>query len=276
MLPAYLTEDRDTVENLSRQHCQTARLGGQSVLCRVLSKYIFYADADDLGLTPHLCLDGFWESWVTMVMARIIEPGWHCIDVGANQGYYTLLMADAVGETGRVLAIEPNPRPLEFLQLSLEVNGFLSQVEVVQKAVAECSGEKVKLVVPTRRAMDGTICKAAELTGEGETLEVETVTLDRLTDEWSRVDLIKIDAEGAEEKIWRGMLQTLRRNPTITIIMEVRCSRYQNPFAFARQIQSEGFRLRHIDYDGSIQELDEAQFLTGRANADWMMFLRRW
>ena len=121
MLPLYLTEYRATLEAICRQHYQTARLSEQVILCRVLGKYIVYADPNDVGLTPHLCLDGFWESWITIALARRLTPGWACIDVGANHGYYTLLMADAVESTGRVCAIEPNPQLAERLALTLEV-----------------------------------------------------------------------------------------------------------------------------------------------------------
>ena len=104
MIPSYLSSERGDLERLSRQHCHAVRLNERFVICRVLGKYILYADPEDVGLTPHLCLDGFWESWVTIAMARLLQPGWHCVDVGANHGYYTMIMADAVEPSGRVIA----------------------------------------------------------------------------------------------------------------------------------------------------------------------------
>jgi FkbM family methyltransferase len=273
MIPAYLSADRETVEAISRQYCQTARINDHSVLCRVLGKYIFYADTDDIGLTPHLCLDGYWESWVTIAMARILKPGMNCVDVGANQGYFTLLMADGVESNGRVLAIEPNPHLLERLKLSLEVNGFLCRATVVAKAAFNSCGERLGLRIPINRAMDATLVETAAGVDEG--LEVETVTVDALTHDWSSVDLIKIDAEGAEEKIWQGMPETIRRHPQLTIIMEMRCSRYADPPGFVQRIQEGGFVLRHIDYDGEVRELTKQQLLTERTNMDWMLFLSR-
>ena len=58
--------------------------------------------ASDLMLGPRLILDGFWEAWVTLAIGRHIQPGFHCVDVGANYGYYSLVMAAAAGATGRV------------------------------------------------------------------------------------------------------------------------------------------------------------------------------
>ena len=74
MLPSYFTETRDVLEQMSQQRHQTALLSDQAVLCRVLGRYIFYADPSDVGITPHLCLDGYWESWITLALARIIDP----------------------------------------------------------------------------------------------------------------------------------------------------------------------------------------------------------
>ncbi len=273
MIPAYLTADRETVEAVSRQYCQTARLNDQAVLCRVLSKYIFYADAADIGLTPHLCLDGFWESWVTIAMARLLKPGMNCVDVGANQGYFTLLMADAVESSGRVLALEPNPYLLERLRLTLEVNGFLNRTTVVQKAAFNTNGERARLAIPINRAMDATLYETPN--GATESLEVETVRVDDLTGDWAQVDLIKIDAEGAEEKIWQGMRETICRHRQLTIIMEMRCSRYADPQGFVQRIEEAGFALRHIEYDGEVRQLTRRQLLTERPNTDWMLFLSR-
>jgi FkbM family methyltransferase len=273
MLPPYLTEDRSTLEAVCRQHYQTARLSERVILCRVLGKYIVYADHEDVGITPHLCLDGFWESWITIAMARILKPGWYCVDIGANHGYYTLIMADAVESTGHVLAIEPNPHLAEMLQLTVEVNGFQGHTKVLQKAVSDTVSRQTDLVVPRHRGLDATLCR--EATAADDVIEVETVTLDQLTADWPRVDLVKIDAEGAEESIWSGMRQTLERHQDITVIMEMQCARYANPQAFVREILRQGFPLRHIDYDATIKNLTAEQILTDRQAEDWMLFLHR-
>ena len=72
-------------------------------------KYLMCADAQETGITPHLCMDGYQESWITIALACTLRPGWHCLHVGANHGYYTLIMADAVGREGRVVPVEPTP-----------------------------------------------------------------------------------------------------------------------------------------------------------------------
>ena len=128
-------------------------------------------------------------------------------------------------------------------------------------------------MVPRHHGPDATLCR--EATAADDVIEVETATLDQLTADWPRVDLVKIDAEGAEESIWRGMRQTLERHQDITIITEMRCARYANPPAFVREILQSGFPLRHIDYDATIKNLTVEQILTNRQAEDWMLFLHR-
>lgn len=273
MLPPLVCEDRSALETKARQQCQSAYVGDHLVLCRVLGKYIMYADADDVGLMPRLCLDGYWESWVTIAMARLLRPGWCCVDVGANHGYFTLIMADAVDRGGRVLAVEPNPRLAEILSLNIEVNGFQSHAAVLPKAVTEADAQKSNLVIPLRRAMNATLCRPA--TPADEVVEVETVTLDSALAAWPGVDLIKIDAEGSEEAIWPALRRTVEQNRDINIIMELSCARYADPRAFLQEIQGAGFLLRHIDYDASIKNVTQEQVLNERVGEDWMLFLRR-
>ncbi len=198
------------LEAVSRQESRALYLGEETVLCRVLGKYLMYADSQETGITPHLCMDGYWESWITVALARTLRPGWHCLDIGANHGYYTLIMADAVGQRGRVVPVEPTPRLAELLRQTLDVNGFPG-VTVVQKAASRTDGDTLRLVVPARRSMNARLSEVAGPTDA--VFDVETVTVDALTREWPRVDLIKIDVEGAEEDVWQGMQRTIAAEP---------------------------------------------------------------
>ena len=110
---------------------------------------------------------------------------------------------------------------------------------------------------------------------DDEVIEIETITLDDLTKDWDRVDFIKIDAEGAEELIWQGMQKVLNENKNITIVLEINCSRYAQPKEFLQEIQANGFKLRHIDYDSQIKDLTIEECLNSRVGDDWMLFLQR-
>jgi FkbM family methyltransferase len=232
-----------------------------------------YVETEDIGITPHLCFNGIWEPWITAAIAGAIKPGWQCIDIGANHGYYTLMIADAVGPTGRILAVEPNPRLAELLRWNVDVNGFPHYATVLEKAVSSESGSKVNFVVDKSRSINGSLCR--EATPSDRVFNVETVMLDELTSDWARVDFIKIDAEGAEESIWRGMQQTIRRNPDLLIIMEFNSLKYAKPQEFVRYISDAGFLLRYIDYDSTVKTVSESELVTNKTGADSMLFLQR-
>jgi FkbM family methyltransferase len=271
-LPAHLIGDRQLLETVSRQHSRALYLGEGTVLCRVLGKYLVYADAQETGITPHLAMDGYWESWITLRIARAVQPGWHCLDVGANHGYYTLVMADAAGSTGRVAPVEPTPRLVELLRQTLDVNGF-PYVEVVAKAATDTDGQTLQLVVPERRSMNARLADVVADTEEA--VAVESITVDSITSDWPRVDLIKIDVEGAEEQVWRGMSSTIARNRDLVVVLEFNVDRYDEPRAFIGELEAAGFALRYLDIDAEVKPVSPDELLTRQVGQDWMLYLDR-
>ena len=271
-LPPHLLGERSVLETVSREHSRAVYLGEQTLLCRVLGKYLMYADALESGITPHLALDGYWESWITVALARTVRPGWHCLDVGANHGYYTLVLGDGARPGGKAVPVEPTPRLADLLRQTLDVNGF-PDTEVVAKAASDSDGKPLQLVVPDRRSMNARIVDSPG-TAE-ESVPVESVTIDSLTRDWPRVDLIKIDVEGAEEQVWLGMQETIARNRDLVVVLEFNVERYDDPRAFARTIQAAGFPLRFIDVDAEVKTVTEDELLTEHPGDDWMLYLVR-
>lgn len=266
--------DRAALEREARRMCQTARLYGDELICRVLGKYIMYVEPRDRGITPHLALNGFWEAWVTVALARMIQPGWRCIDVGANVGYFTLLMADQAGPEGSVMAVEPNPAMAHRLALNVAVNGFDSRVDIRCVAAADSDGAAVDLKVDAAHPGSASIC--APCTRAGKAIPAVTATLDRLAEPWPLVDLVKIDAEGAEPAIWRGMRRLLLRNPAIAVFMEFTPSLCADPFAFLGEIEASGFVARQVAPDGAIEPLAPQAVSEAMSTGGWtMLFLTR-
>jgi len=133
-LDEFAWRSKRTLEALCRARTQSAYVGENEALCRILGRYKLYLDTRDAGLGAHLLLDGFWEMGLTMHIARTVGAGMNAIDVGANFGYYTILLGALVGETGHVVAVEPAPATAAMLRRSVELNGFQKFTTVVEAA----------------------------------------------------------------------------------------------------------------------------------------------
>ncbi|WP_368415597.1 FkbM family methyltransferase [Falsiroseomonas sp.] len=249
-----------------RSRCQSVPLDPHTVLCRVLGRYKFLVDSRDLGLSPHLMLDGYWESWCTEFMLRRIRRGQVAWDIGANLGYYAVLMADLVGPEGRVLALEPNPRLATLCARSLSLNGFWHNAEVQRLAAAEVSGETLRFRATISdpkngRLVDAALPDAAARDEDVLDFAVQAMRLDDLGQ--GAVDFIKIDVEGAEEQVWAGMQGLLDRSPAITVVMEFNALRCRAPGAMLDEAATR-FPLRELALNGKVVPVTPADILPRR------------
>ena len=139
--PHHLAEwPRQKVEAAIRRRVQSVYLGDDVVLARILGRLKIYLNSKDRGFASHLMLDGYWEMWLTQYLARTVKPGMTVIDVGANFGYFTLLLADVVGANGKVVAVEPNCSATALLRETVLLNGFNDRVQIVPEALSATSG----------------------------------------------------------------------------------------------------------------------------------------
>lgn len=253
-----------------RSLCQTAYLGDHRALCRVLGRYKFYVDTRDIGLASHLMLDGFWEMWNTEALLTEVHPGMTAIDVGAHCGYFSAVLADIVGPQGRVLSFEPNPRMAELLGQTMAVNGFDDRFALQRVALGAAAG-LAGLVVPDGEPKNAHIVPLASRA------DAQTIELRRLDSypEALAADFIKIDAEGAEEQIWRGMRGILDNGRPLKILLEFTPGRYADAGAFLDEILSSGFTLRLIDLADGILPIAREAVLSAPATEDQMLLLTR-
>jgi FkbM family methyltransferase len=102
--------------------------------------YAFYVEADDRLLSPWFALTGVHEADVTAFLLKTLRPDAHCIDVGANFGYFACLMARAC-RNGRVLAVEPDAELAGLVQDNFCLNGVHERASIVRGAIADCARE---------------------------------------------------------------------------------------------------------------------------------------
>jgi FkbM family methyltransferase len=252
------TWPRVTLEAAIRRRVQTVYLGDKVVLARILGRHKIFLRTSDRGFACHVMLDGFWEIWLTQFLARLVKPGMTAIDVGANFGYFTLLLGDAVGEAGHVIAVEPNPDAASLLKETVLLNGHHTRTRVVPHALGASAG-RGWLWAPHGEPKNATLVGTEDLPG-GRTVEVSTLTLDELALEYPKVDLVKIDAEGGELGIVAGMRQLIARDHP-TIVLEFNAARYAEPYSFLDELLTSYGTARELSLDGAILPLDKKSVL---------------
>ena len=263
---------RSLAETMFRDRARPVYVGNGSVLCTALGRYRMYVEGNDGSISAHLIAGGVWELWVVEVLAELLRRRMTVVDVGANLGFFTLVMADFC-QGGAVHAFEPNPLLANYLRRNLAVNGYADRVTVHQAAVGDDETRTLHLVVPDGLLGGGHLVERDAVAGRNST-ELPLVRLDRV--EGARdAQIVKIDAEGAEPLIWRGMEAMLRGTTLSTVLLEFAPVRYHDPAAFLAEILEAGFALSYVHEAKGVLPTNPGAILADRARMEWMLLLRR-
>ena len=212
-----------------------------------------------LLLPPHLAWDGMTKGTFEPVVYETAErisglvssTAW---DVGAHMGYHSLILAKAVGPSGRVIAFEPNPHNVERLRENLSRNGDLAErVTVVEEALSDRDG--MSSFVFSSLVDDGTSSgshltaayapEEATAYSSFEQTRVKTVKADTLVKARSVPPpvFIKVDVEGAEELVLAGAFELLS-DARPTLLIEVHHVRTM--YHVTRLLQQADYRLELV------------------------------
>jgi FkbM family methyltransferase len=265
--------DRFELEHVCRAQVQPVYLGDHTAICRILGRYKFFVDTRDHGFAANVLLDGFWEMWLTMVIARILKPGMTAVDIGANFGYYCMLLGDLVGPSGRLVAVEPNPAARKLLAQSLSLNGLTARTSLIAAAAAASDAGVARLYVPFNEPKNAQIIadwRQADLRA-GSLVDVPCWSLDGAAKTIGRVDFIKIDAEGAEEAILAGMRQTLLRDKPM-LVLEYNALRCSEPGAVLDLLMSIYGVFHAITFAGTLQPVTKEQVMADNGGEDWLLY----
>jgi len=159
-----------------------------------------------LLVTPH-----FFDPAELEILKSRIKPGFRFVDLGANVGAYSLFVARRAGRKARILAIEPQPEILERLKTNIALNGF--SIDVAPVAILEKEGE-AELVVDSRNLGHTLVSREPKGQVGRRLLRVPAATLLQLVQSrgYSRIDCLKADIEGAEDRALMPFFSTAPRS----------------------------------------------------------------
>jgi FkbM family methyltransferase len=174
------------------------------------------------------------------------------VDVGANEGFYTLFAARRVAPGGRVYAFEPSPREGARLENNIFINRLIN-VRVFKEGLAEQSGAAVLHVADPEHNGQNTLGTFGHPGVRCEdNIEIALTTLDSLREkgEIVRIDVVKMDVEGAELRVLEGAVQVLQLDKPV-LIMELFDAALRGQNSSAEQVldflRNLGFRIFEFD-----------------------------
>lgn len=208
-------------------------------------RFKLHLDIEDETSQSIIFQTGRWEPPITAFLLENLKQSMIFIDVGAAIGWFTIIASSLVGEGGKVIAFEPSPLRFRTLVENVKLNTD-GNVECVDKAVSSENGEAYISGEnhPIYLSSSGNIFKI--------NIPIDIVTLDSYLKMrgLSNVDMVKIDVEGSELRVLKGMEQTIRNSGEIKIICEVHLpylNRYgDNVNRLFEYTQTMGLRKRRL------------------------------
>ncbi|MBC5647870.1 FkbM family methyltransferase [Christensenella tenuis] len=188
------------------------------IIATRVGNYIMGIPAEEWGWALSLSISGFFEYGTEKCFKEIVKPGMTVVDVGANMGIYTL---HALSAGCRVYSFEPTPEIYQLLCKNTQANWF-TDPEVVHLYNLAVSDRAGVVNFGKCKNVSGHNSMFPE-DGSDEIIQVKTVALDEQLKEVGKIDVVKIDVEGAEPLVVKGMKEIIRRNPGMRVFLEFGC-----------------------------------------------------
>jgi FkbM family methyltransferase len=148
------------------------------------------------GISRTLYINKIREIDQTALIVEFVKPGMRCLDLGANIGYYTLLFAKLVGSDGKVFAVEPDSRNIPILKNNIALNNWHTRVKVMELAVSAKDSHSNFIHDKFSNLSRLDFSQQESLANK-----VKVLSLDSLGQIIGKVDVIRMDIEGAEVRV---------------------------------------------------------------------------
>jgi FkbM family methyltransferase len=218
----------------SREYVTGRKARGRSLL--TLDDFELFVQEYDWDIGENLIETKQYEPHVTGFLKEHLQEGMTFVDIGANVGFFTLTAATKVGKSGKVIAVECNPRNCELIYMSLHRNGFdhvmvypfaLGETQKLMRLswgfsngfVTELANDAEETFIVPAVTLDPSLPNETQVDiVKMDAFIVPAVTLDSLLKNETRVDIVKMDIEGSEAKAWQGMQETIAKHHPVFLM----------------------------------------------------------
>jgi len=281
-----------TIEQRQREDSRSPfggvfQISAKEVVTKIFSGFIMYLDPRDIAVVPHIILEGIWEREVTMAWLEVLKRRSDAIvlDIGANFGYFGLLAAQNLDKkAAKVVLFEANPNLLPYIHKTLSVNWLNENTVVEGLAVADKNGKAQLNVLEdytgsssmhTIEHLDAYLSHKMHIKAES-VIDVQSTTIDSYCEKHGlpRIDIIKMDIEGYEEKAYQGMRQMVAASPDTIMFIEFTKDGYEQPKQFYDQMVKDFGNVYTIDSSGELVVPKNTSYESIFASVDdWIMLV---
>ncbi len=189
------------------------------VIKKILN-YKMYLDINDSGLSRELLFKGIREELQTEIWRKMIKPGMNVLECGANLGYYALMEASIIGNKGRIYAVEPIPENFKILEKNIELNNYSHIIKAYNLEISDQEG--ISKIAVTKKSNFATMLLEKNIISKWmsrklkqqtkKIIKIKTVRMDNFLKNKRNIDLIRMDIEGYEIKVIRGLINTIKKS----------------------------------------------------------------
>jgi FkbM family methyltransferase len=208
-----------------------------------------------------------YEQAETKFFLSTCKPGMTFLDIGANVGYYTALALSTMKGNGRIIALEPDPENYRFLQKTIEANATSCSGVVITTVPAAASDRAGRMTLFTSSDNRGDNRLYANQLADAQ-CDVEVLTVDSLLEQMNvtAVDFIKMDVQGYEGFVIRGMRKILERSRSAMLLSEFWPEGLRNagssPEEFLSELDSLNFDVSELNATGEVRRIaDRRSFI---------------
>lgn len=214
-----------------------------------LGKFSLFLDKNDPGISKTLFRPKFFKKWhrepeFMDIIENEVNTGDVVFDLGANIGYVTMFLANFVGSSGKVFAVEPSPHNFDILMKNINYNNFSKRIDAFQLAISSFTGRQDFNIAAETNLNSFAFTKYTK-----STISVKTTTIDDFFNGKPFPNFIKMDIEGGEVDALDGMRKTLEnlRSP-LKILIEIHPMYYEEK-NFRKQLLrlfNLGFKTKYL------------------------------
>ncbi len=236
--------------------------GADRALVRLASGEHICVDTNSLDAIDYL-LGWDMEADVLPLFRSYLQPEFVVLDIGANFGLYTAISASRMRDHGRLYSFEANPHTFDLLKRTLYANRMVHRpnITAVNALVGESAGRGT-LHYLAEFLGGATMTDIAAWGDAKRSIELDMITIDEFLPAGLAVDLVKIDVEGHEPFVVRGMQKTIRRSPNIRIFIEfveTFLSHTIGADQFVAEIDGLGFRICRVLPRSGLELIERGQ-----------------